>query len=123
MFFVYGYQEYELNGPGMKKQINMDGTNAVISEIEKNHHCVIEQDNSDSEKVVEKTERDAEVAVEKTVEEATVVADGAAGTSGTSTMNLPYNSMSFVHDKEVKMASGHKITIVVGDLAHQQVQF
>ena len=112
------FKKYQLSEPGMKKQINMDGTSGFISEIEKNHHCVVERDNNDSEKVVEKTEKDAE---ESRVEEATATADGAAGTSGTSTMNLPYNSMSFVNDKEVKMASGHKITIVVGDLAHQQV--
>ena len=118
----FGDQDYQLNEPGMKKTVNMDQTNAVISEIEKNHRCVIERDN-DREKVVEKSEEDAEEAVEKTVEEATVTADGAAGSSATSTMNLPYDSMSFVHDKEVKMASGHKISIVVGDLAHQQVRF
>ena len=44
--------------------------------------------------------------------------DGAAGSSATSSMNLPYNSLSFVHDKDVRMASGAKLTIVVGDLAH-----
>ena len=122
--FVDGYQEYELSEPGMKKQINMDATGAVISEIEKKHHCVIERDNNDPVKVGEKTEEDAEESrVETTGEEATVIVDGAAGNSGTSTMNLPHNSMSFVNDKEVKMASGHKISIVVGDLAHQQVYF
>ena len=30
----------------MKKKIYMDATSAVISEIEKNHHCVMERDNS-----------------------------------------------------------------------------
>ncbi len=90
----------------------METTDAVISEIEKKHNCVIEK-NIQPEKSDEKTE------------EATVVADGgiASGASGASTMNLPYTSMSFVNDKEVKMASGHKITIVIGDLAQQQVYF
>ena len=94
----------------------MEATNAVISEIEKNHRCVVEKDIR-PEETHEKTEESAG--------EATAVADGgiATGTSDPSTMNLPYHSMSFVNDKEVKMASGQKITIVVGDLAKQTVQF
>jgi hypothetical protein len=99
----------------MKKQISMESTNAIISEIEKNHNCIIVK-NISPEKPPEKTK--------DPVGGATVVAGGgtAARVSGTSTMTLPYNnSMSFVNDKEVKMTSGHRITIVVGDLAHRQV--
>ncbi len=126
--FSFQNQAYPLTEPGMKKQMLIETTDAVISEIEKKHNCVIEK-NIQPEKGGEKAE------------EAIVVADGgiASGASGriisgvsggmpspasgASTMNLPYHCMSFVNDKEVKMASGHKITIVIGDLAQQQVYF
>jgi hypothetical protein len=93
----------------MKKQMSMEATTAIISKIEKSHKCVIEKDTQPEE-----TREEAKYV--------TVVADGGttAGASGPSTMNLPYHSMSFVNDKEVKMASGQRITIVVGDLAHQK---
>jgi hypothetical protein len=78
----------------MKKQISMEETKAVISEIEDTYRCVIERSNHEPEKPP----------------------DGAAGTSG------PYHSMFFVNDRLIKMASGHTITIVVGDLAHQIVR-
>ena len=104
----------------MKKQMLIDTTDAVISEIEKKLNCVIEK-NIQPKKGDGKTE------------EATVVADGGIasrasggitlGASGASAMNLPYHSMSFLNDKVVKMASGHKITIVIGDLAQQKVYF
>ena len=85
----------------------MDTTDSIISEVEKNQKCVIK-------KIIPS---------EKTKKPPTLVEDGgnAAGTSGTSTMNLPYHSMSFVNDKQVKLASGQRITIVVGDLAQQTV--
>jgi hypothetical protein len=41
--------------------------------------------------------------------------------SGASKMNLPYHSMTVVNDKEVKMASGNRIKIVVGDVAQEKV--
>ena len=96
----------------MKKQMSMDTTDAIISDVEKNHKCVI-QKGVPSEETEKKTEAEAP----------TFVADGGsvAGTSGASTMNLPYQSMSFVNDKEVKLASGQRITIVVGDLAQETV--
>ena len=96
----------------MKKQMKMDATDAIISEVEKNHKCIIQKGIPEPEET-EKKETAAP----------TFVADAgsAAGTSGSSTMNLPYQSMSFVNDKEVKMASGQKITIVVGDLSQQTV--
>ena len=103
---------YQMTEPGVRKQMTMEATNDIISGIEKNHRCVIEKDIRPDETPEMTKEADAEI---------TGGADGAAGTSGTSTMNLPFNSMSFVNDKEVKMASGAKIMIVVGDLAHQQV--
>ena len=94
----------------MKKQMSLNATNAIISEVEKNHKCVIQKGIPPDE-------------TEKKSEAPTFVADGgsAAGTIGASTMNLPYHSMSFVNDKEVKLASGQRITIVVGDLAQQTV--
>ena len=101
-----------MNEPGMRKQMTMEATNDIISGIEKNHCCVIKKD-IQPDKTPDTTNY-ADVDFSAT-------ANGAAGSSATSTMNLPYNSMSFVNDKEVKMASGAKITIVVGDLAHQQV--
>jgi hypothetical protein len=82
----------------MKKQISMGAMNVTISEIEKNHKCVIGKDIQPNE-THEKTK----------------------GDGGGSAMNLPYHSMSFVSDKEVKLASGRRITIVVGDLAQQKV--
>jgi hypothetical protein len=82
----------------MKKQISMEATNVIISEIEKNHKCVIGK-YMQPEETHEKTK----------------------GDGGASTMNWPFHSMSFVNDKEVKLASGNRITIVVGDLAQQKV--
>jgi hypothetical protein len=101
-----------MTDPGMRKQLNMEETNGIISGIEKKHCCVIEKEIQPGDTI--------DVAEEDTTE-ATVVADGSAGTSATPTMNLPYHSMSFINDKEVRMASGVKITIVVGDLAQEQV--
>ena len=103
--------------PGVRKQMSMEETNDITSTIEKNYSCVIKKEiqpgkipDMSKEAVVTKSSVEVEV-------------DGAAraGATGKSTMSLPYNSMSFVNDKEVKMAFGGKITIVVGDLAHQQV--
>ena len=90
--------------------MSMDTTDAIISDVEKNHKCVI-QKGIPSEKTEKKTEAP------------TLMADGGsvAGTSRACTMNLPYHSMSFVSEKEVKLASGQRITIVVGDLAQQTV--
>ena len=95
----------------MKKQMSMDTTDSIISEVEKNHKCIIQKGIRPEE-----TEK-------KETATPTFVADvgSAAGNSGSSTMNLPYQSMSFVNDKEIKLASGQKITIVVGDLAQQTV--
>ena len=108
-----------LTEPSMKKQMNMD--TSYFWYREKASLCYWKRESyTDAEKASEKTEE----APEETVEaETAVMADGGAGTSGTSTMNLPYHSMSFINDKEVKMASGHKITVVVGDLAQQKVRF
>ena len=77
----------------MKKQMSMDTTDLMISDVEKSHECVIEKG---CPRLV-------------------------AGASRTSIMNLPYHSMSFVDDNEVKLASGQRITIVVGDMAQQTV--
>ena len=94
----------------MKKQMGMDTTDAIISDMEKNYKCVIE-------KVAFREETD------KKTEAPAFVANGGnvAGASGGSTMNLPYHSISFVSEKEVKLVSGQRITIVVGDLAQQTV--
>ena len=87
--------------------MSMDTTDAIISDVEKNHKCVIEKGFPDGKRQ-KKTKK-------------TTSAGAVAGTSGASTMNLPYHSMSFVNDKEVKLVSGQRITIVVGDLAQQTV--
>ena len=93
----------------MKKQISSETTDAIISKVEKNYRCVIERESQPEE-------------ADEKPREASVVADGkVAGADGGTTMKLPYHSMSFVNDKEVKMASGQRITIVLGDLAQQKV--
>ena len=46
-----------------------------------------------------------------------------ADTNGLSTINHPYSTMSFANDKEIKMATGHKISIFVGDIAQQKVVY
>ena len=76
----------------------MEATNAIISQIEKNHKCGIGK-YMHPEETHDKTK----------------------GDGGGSAMNLPYHSMSSVSDKEVKLASGRRITIIVGDLAQQKV--
>ena len=92
----------------MKKQMKMDTTDAIISDVEKNHRCVIEKDVPGRKRHKKRRRATSAKAV--------------AGNNGSSTtMNLPYQSMSFVNDKEVKLASGQKITIVIGDLARQTV--
>ena len=90
--------------------MSMDTTDAIISEVEKNHTCVIQKGVPS-----EKTEKEAKVPT------LGAVGRNAVGTSPASTMNLPYYSMAFVNDKEVKLASGQRITIVIGDLAQQRV--
>ena len=92
----------------MKKQMKMDTTDAIISDVEKNHRCVIEKDVPGRRRHKKRRRATSAKAV--------------AGNNGSSTtMNLPYQSMSFVNDQEVKLASGQKITIVIGDLARQTV--
>ena len=93
----------------MKKQLADETTDAVFSDIEKNHKCIIK-------KCIPSGEAD----VSETVP---VVVDGGitADASGSQTMNLPYQTMSYLNDKEVKMVTGHKISIVIGDIAHQSV--
>ena len=88
----------------------MDTTDSIISEVEKNYKCVIQKGVPS-----EKTEKEAEVPT------LAAVGGNAPGTSPASTMNLPYHSMFFVNDKEVQLASGQGITIVIGDLAQQRV--
>ncbi|XP_028411310.1 uncharacterized protein LOC114533885 isoform X2 [Dendronephthya gigantea] len=103
---------YPLNEPGMKKQMNSETTDAIISRVERDYRCVIERESQSEEADVK-------------LEEAPVVADGmvagASAAGGATTMALPYRLMSFVNDKEVKMVSGERISIVVGDLAQQKV--
>lgn len=92
----------------MKKQTSMDATKAIISLIEKEHKCVIKTEDIQPEKIHEE------------IKVATNTTHAAVGKKAiTDTTNLP--SMSFVNDKEVKMCSGQKITIIVGDLAMQKV--
>ena len=108
MYAYFLIKEYPLNERGMKKQMSMDTTDAIICDVEKKHKCVI-QKSIPAEKTKKKTE-------------APILDGGSiAGTSGASTMKLPYHSMSFVNDKEVKLDSGQRITIVVGDLTQQTV--
>ncbi|CAB4021318.1 poly [ADP-ribose] polymerase 14-like, partial [Paramuricea clavata] len=92
------FKAYPLTEPGMKKQISMEAMNVIISHIENIYKCVIEKD-IQPEETHEKTK----------------------GDGGASTMNLPYNSMSFISDKDVKLVLGHRIRIIVGDLAQQKV--
>ena len=74
--------------------MSMEATNAIISEIEKKHKCLIKREFRPS----------VEVQIESS-ELAAAVAD----------------EWIAVRDKEVKMASGQRITIVIGDLAQQKV--
>ena len=85
----------------------MDTTDAIISDVEKNHKCVI-------------TETDMIMQEDTLVEDTETFAD-LDDTNGSSIMNLPYQFISSVNDKEIKLTSGQKITIEVGDLAQQTV--
>ena len=80
----------------MKKQMSLEATNATISEIEKKHKCLIKREFRPS---VEVHRESSELAA--------AVADEWIAVT--------------VRDKEVKMASGQRITIVIGDLAQQKV--
>ena len=124
----------------MKKQLNLDTTDAIIADVEKNHRCVIKKNVPTGERHKKpKRATLAKTTVGTTGSSTTVnflayqslsvvqdqgtSAKIAAGTRASSTaMKLSYHqSISFVNDKEVKLPSGQKITIVVGDLAQQTV--
>ncbi|XP_046856440.1 uncharacterized protein LOC124449537 isoform X2 [Xenia sp. Carnegie-2017] len=97
---------FPLSKPGMKKQMSLDATNAIISGIEKNHNCVIE-------KIMAHDLDEAK--------DDFAVAEDDHKPDGKSAMNLPFDSMSYVNDKVVKMTSGQRITIAVGDIAKEKV--
>jgi hypothetical protein len=78
----------------MKKQMSMEATNAIISEIEKKHKCLIKREFRPSVEV-HRESRELTAAVP--------------------------DEWIAVRDKEVKMPSGQRVTIVVGDLAQQKV--
>ena len=80
--------------------MSMDTTDAIISDVEKSHKCVIEKGSSLKE-------------TDMNIEETSLVED--------ERMDLPYRSIDSVNDKEIKLTSGQKITIVVGDLALEKV--
>ena len=89
----------------MNKQLSMDTTNAIISDVEKNHKCVIKK----TDMVMEETtlEEDAETF---------------ADSSGSSTMSgRTYQFISSVNDREIKLTSAKRVTTEVGDLAQQKV--
>lgn len=74
----------------------MDATSAILSDIERKHKCVIKRDIPPAEEMEEP--------------------------SRTLPIKQPCNPMSsVVSDREVKLASGQRITVVVGDLAQQKV--
>ena len=79
----------------MKRQLGMEATSAIISDIERKHKCVIERDIPLVEEIKEP--------------------------SGTPTIDQPCHPMSYVTDKEIELASGQRIKIVVGNLAQQKV--
>ncbi|XP_046838991.1 protein mono-ADP-ribosyltransferase PARP14-like [Xenia sp. Carnegie-2017] len=97
---------FPLSKPGMKKQMSSDATNAIISGIEKKHNCVIE-------KIMAHDLDEAK--------DDFAVAEDDHKPDGKSSMNLPFDSMSYVNDKVVKMTSGQRITIAVGDIAKEKV--
>ena len=95
----------------MKKQMSMGTTDAYISEVEKNHQCVIEKGIS-----LEETDTNLEeIALEE--DEELFFPDR----SEASRMNLPYHSIASVNDREIKLTSGQRIRIEIGDLAQQTV--
>ncbi|XP_046838993.1 protein mono-ADP-ribosyltransferase PARP15-like [Xenia sp. Carnegie-2017] len=97
---------FPLSKPGMKKQMSLDATNTIISGIEKNHNCVIE-------KIMAHDLDEAK--------DDFAVAEDDHKPDGKSSMNLPFDSMSYVNDKAVKITSGQRITIAVGDIAKEKV--
>lgn len=92
----------------MKKQMSSDATNAIISGIEKKHNCVIE-------KIMAHDLDEAK--------DDFAVAEDDHKPDRKSSMNLPFDSMSYVNDKVVKMTSGQRITIAVGDIAKEKVSW
>lgn len=92
---------YELSGPGMKKQLEMENTVALFASIEKENKCIIERN----------------ATAEETNEKETISQDGIA--------LLPNdNDLVFVSDKEIRTKSGQTtLSIVVGDLSKEKVKF
>ena len=91
--------------------MSMGTTDAYISEVEKNHKCVIEKGIS-----LEETDTNfEEIALEE--DEELFFPDR----SEASRMNLPYHSIASVNDREIKLTSGQRIRIEIGDLAQQTV--
>ena len=118
----------------MKKQMNLDTTDAIISDVEKNHRCVIKKNVLGGERHKKPKKATLAKTAVGTTGSSTTVTTGSSKDQGTSakvatgasasstTMKLSYHqSISFVNDKEVKLPSGQKITVVVGDLAQQTV--
>ncbi|XP_028405586.1 protein mono-ADP-ribosyltransferase PARP15-like isoform X1 [Dendronephthya gigantea] len=92
----------------MKKQASTDATKAMISLIEKKHKCVIKTEDIQREKIHEKS-----------VKVATNITHGAVAKETVAPTNSP--TMHVVNDKEIKMSSGQRITMIVGNLAMQKV--
>ena len=133
----------------MKKLLSLETAGDIIFKIEKEHKCVIKKDEKVENKnpkeamVVTDEVTTTEAGVVSMNEPNhgvmsplsapgsmnTVVAMNSPAPSLISSLpfnpstplKLPYQSMSCINNKEIKMASGQKILIVVGDLAQEKV--
>ena len=91
-------QFYEMKGPGVKKQLEMDSTAAIITGIEKENQCIFERNAC----------RDDPAAHE--------------GVVSKKVSPLSSDDLLVISDKEIKTKSGRKISVVIGDLSQQTVR-
>ena len=110
------HQTYSPNEPGMRKQMKLATTKTMISEIEKSHKCIIQ--------MIDQGACGATTTIVNDEQGACALDVSRGPTNGeasfTSKMNLPYQSITIVDDRSIEIAPGHRISVVVGDLAQEK---
>ena len=92
-------QFYQMKGPGVKKQLEMDATAAMITGIEKEYKCIFERN----------------------ARRGNLASDERLVTPKDDPL-VNYDQLLPMDDKQIKTKSGQKISVVIGDLSQQKVR-